>query len=279
MRRALGLLCTLAACNEVFAIDETVLVEVEDIDLDDDDVPDVADNCVDIPNLDQTETDNDGLGDACDPCITGSNHNEDTDSLLDGCDNCPHVDNEDQANADGDDLGDACDVSNAIVHRRVRFDGFGSLANDWIPSSVDWVIDNDAVRPDREPVMMSDPGMWNRLVDTGGPAWAIEIEHELPPPGHLAGITTRQSIGGLEYQCIVVNMGGVYQLSNTGTTVSITPGERVHLRLRREGNGAICEVPGGPSVTSGLQGQRTNPGMRASQTTRFFYIDIVRSDP
>jgi hypothetical protein len=58
-------------------------------DLDGDCIPDDDDNCPDISNSDQANSDSDSHGDACD--------------------NCPNVDNEDQADNDGDGVGDACE--------------------------------------------------------------------------------------------------------------------------------------------------------------------------
>ncbi len=55
-----------------------------------------------MSNADQTNTDGDAQGDACDT-------DDDNDSVLDGADNCPLVANTNQTNTDGDAQGDACD--------------------------------------------------------------------------------------------------------------------------------------------------------------------------
>ena len=57
--------------------------------------------CPSTSNTDQTDTDHDGTGDACDP-------DDDNDLVPDGADNCPFVANGGQADADGDGVGDAC---------------------------------------------------------------------------------------------------------------------------------------------------------------------------
>jgi len=92
------------------------------VDGDGDLVPDTIDNCVQVPNTSQTNTDGDSRGDACDGCPTDAakiapgicgcdvaDTDGDTDGYADCVDNCPAVANPTQANADGDPLGDACD--------------------------------------------------------------------------------------------------------------------------------------------------------------------------
>ncbi len=74
------------------------------IDRDEDAVLDGVDNCPAVPNDDQTDTNNNGIGNACDP-ITDS----DLDGVPDDFDNCPAVQNPDQTDSNGDGRGDACE--------------------------------------------------------------------------------------------------------------------------------------------------------------------------
>ena len=73
-------------------------------DTDSDGYTDEFDNCPTDPNPDQTDTDANGVGDAC-----NSAEDQDGDEFADGLDNCPNDANADQADADSDDLGDVCD--------------------------------------------------------------------------------------------------------------------------------------------------------------------------
>jgi hypothetical protein len=63
--------------------------------------PDGFDNCPLVDNFAQGDSDNDGLGDACE--------DDDGDGLINSTDNCPMHSNFDQLDTDGDDLGNACD--------------------------------------------------------------------------------------------------------------------------------------------------------------------------
>ncbi len=76
------------------------------LDLDEDGVANAEDNCPDTPNPGQLDSDNDGLGNACDSV---NNVDGDEDGVANGTDNCPTEPNPGQQNSDGDLQGDNCD--------------------------------------------------------------------------------------------------------------------------------------------------------------------------
>ena len=80
-----------------------------DDDADGDGVVDSQDNCPNTPNADQADSDNDGVGDACD---TTNGNDTDGDGIDNAEDNCPNTPNPDQTDSDNDGIGDACDSSN-----------------------------------------------------------------------------------------------------------------------------------------------------------------------
>ena len=82
---------------------------------------------LDVPHHNQDDTDNDGIGDICDPDIDGDNipngtddcpydpdNDIDNDGICGDVDNCPNDYNSDQADSDSDGAPDACDNCPAI---------------------------------------------------------------------------------------------------------------------------------------------------------------------
>ena len=89
-------------------VDEDVL----GTDTDADGVHNACDNCRSVPNPTQTDTDGDKVGNACDNCVLTTNASQvdaDADTLGDACDNCPLAPNVGQTDTDLDRIGDACD--------------------------------------------------------------------------------------------------------------------------------------------------------------------------
>ncbi len=91
-------------------LDQDGLGDLCDADDDGDGVPDTQDNCPRASNPSQTDSDGDGIGDVCDPCPLDAGNDADGDTVCGNIDNCPLVYNPTQADADADGIGDACDT-------------------------------------------------------------------------------------------------------------------------------------------------------------------------
>lgn len=86
--------------------------EEENNDKDGDSIENMYDNCENVSNPEQTDTDLDGLGDACDPNCSGDS---DGDTVCDEMDNCPSDPNTDQTDIDEDGMGNVCDMDAPLI--------------------------------------------------------------------------------------------------------------------------------------------------------------------
>jgi|GEM_PF-1791172 hypothetical protein len=107
-------------CNHVD--DDCDGQEDEDVlgtDTDGDGVHNACDNCRMTYNPTQLDSDHDGVGNSCDNCAAVVNPNQpdvDGDSRGDACDNCPLDYNTNQDDLDGDSVGDACDNCLSVIN-------------------------------------------------------------------------------------------------------------------------------------------------------------------
>ncbi len=125
-------------------------------DRDEDEVPDLRDNCPDTPNNLQENDDEDPFGNACDNCWSVTNpdqadadadgegdvcdHDIDGDGLLNHQDNCPLLANADQADADIDGAGNLCDNCPAAANPDQS-----DVDGDTLGDACDGDIDNDGL--------------------------------------------------------------------------------------------------------------------------------------
>jgi len=119
---------TIAAVSDIRAF---VLYRPEDLDLDG--IANSLDNCPDIANIDQSDFDADGLGDACDPDV-------DADGITNVEDKCDYLNSFDQSDADADGVGDLCDNCPLIANEK-QFD----IDSDGVGDACDPDIDDDGV--------------------------------------------------------------------------------------------------------------------------------------
>jgi len=171
-------------------------------DADSDGVVDAIDNCVNTPNPDQADWNNNGIGDVCD--------DTDLDTIFDDVDNCVETPNTDQADADGDLVGDVCDncVDNANAGQEdVDGDGVGD------------VCDNcpDTANPGQEDVENDGVGDACQVYDADGDGILDDVDNCVDTPNADQSDVDGDGVGDVCDNC--VNTSNSDQADIDGDTV------------------------------------------------------------
>ncbi len=146
-------------CNPTDASESTIEECSVPFDTDGDGVTDDEDNCPQDPNSDQTDTDGDGSGDACDD-DDGSTGDVDGDGIPDNVDNCSLIANPGQEDINPvDGIGDICQLNPAVSANDADGDGLKDEVEIGVthtdPNLVD--TDGDGLTDLEEVLGFSDP--------------------------------------------------------------------------------------------------------------------------
>jgi hypothetical protein len=188
-------------CNRIDDDCDGAVDEPSGLDVDEDMVDDVCDNCPGAPNPGQEETDGDALGDACDNCAGIANplqEDLDADAVGDVCDNCRDRFNAQQTDFDGNGYGDACDTADGVVFLTARH-----------PAGLEWdpqggatsfnVYRSDLLGLKRAGLYTQDPATWPLAWSRCGVAGTSIVDGApVPPPGSAVFYLVTTVIGGAE---------------------------------------------------------------------------------
>lgn len=211
---------------------------------DNDGVINSLDNCPSVANADQADSDNNGIGDAC--------QDTDQDGILDINDNCPTVANPDQLDSDNDGVGDVCQdtdgdgifdaVDNCVDtpnpnQEDVNNNGIGDICDTSYAAQ-----DNISVEVVSETCEGQDNGKINVHVNEIYVTYTVTVVG--PSTNISEQLTTNDltvdnlPVGGPYTVCVSVNEYSHVQCSE----VNIEAADTIELELIEENNGEQVEI-------------------------------------
>lgn len=211
---------------------------------DNDGVVNSIDNCPSVANADQLDSDNNGIGDAC--------QDTDQDGILDINDNCPTVANPDQLDSDNNGVGDVCQdsdgdgvfdsVDNCVDtpnpnQEDINNNGIGDICDTSYAAQ-----DNISVEVVSETCEGQDNGKININVNETYVTYTVTVNG--PGTNISEQLTTNNltienlPVGGPYTVCVSVNEYDHVQCSE----VSVEAAETIELELIEQNNGEDIEV-------------------------------------
>jgi hypothetical protein len=289
-----------AACNQVLDLDQPDRIPTL-VDGDGDGIADSRDNCPQLANSEQLDSDHDrrgdacdscplapptrdrdsdGLDDACDPCVLGPQIDDDGDGVMDACDLCPVTVTAQQVDSDGDLIGDECDApARSVDHKRQLFDGFTSLGPSWEGGAA-WIGggDGSSITP-----AGSEDAQLRYIMASERGASAVSVMVDVPADGQVL-----LSFADPAQSCVVSCAGGMCSLrlqDGQGEQVGPFPFHRgtIHMTYRPQAfqiGGWSCSLyeDGLAIAVAGIELSGAGPSslvMRASPGTKVFGVDLV----
>ena len=202
-----------------------------DDDDDGDNIPDATDNCPLASNTSQSDMNSNGIGDACDDM--------DKDGTVDATDNCPYLANADQADLDEDGIGDLCDnCPEASNHSQSDSD------NDELGDACDTDDDNDGIpdvtdncrtsyNPDQEDTDGDGIGdSCNADIDRDNDDWADNIDNCPDRPNKDQTDANNNGIGdSCEIDLTISRIEITQAIQDDNNSIFLISGKTTYLRV------------------------------------------------
>ena len=187
-----------------------------DLDDDEDGVNDADDNCPTVNNAAQADNDSDSIGDPCDP-------DDDNDSVIDATDNCILAANSGQSDADTDGIGDLCDPDDDNDGVNDGADNCRLVANS-NQADVDGDGTGDVCDPTPNPSLLYNFTGFFQPVDNGSVLNQAKAGSSIPVKFKLGGNQGLDVLAAISPTTGVISCSSVTVVDQVESTTTNTPG-------------------------------------------------------